>query len=287
MVAPEKLGDKGTIESGGKKVAANPWKEEGLSKIEQKEVGATSRKKYETNTALLKEVGGSGKKTDMSKIDEVEQSRQKKLDELKPGIKKEKEELDKKKTEENAKFEKTVPGQRLKLMKTLKDPNAKPEEIKKAKEKLATLHKGAFSDKDIKAAGAERSKALEDAAQRGDDKAYEQMQSEKAAEDAEKEKNPSKAKKFGSFMKKAGMGLAKGLGGIIADQGKDGLKHFLGVDLDKDDDDDEKDEKKSKKGGKDKGGDGGGSAVGTIMEKYAEVVEENKKLKAMLEKKSE
>jgi hypothetical protein len=287
MKAQDKLGEKGTLKSGGKKVAANPWNEEGLSDKQQDEVGTTSRKKYETNTQLLKEVGGSGKKTDMSKIDEVEQSRQKKLDELKPGIKKEKEDFGKKKTEENEKFEKTVPGQRLKLMKTLKDPNAKPEEIKKAKEKLSTLHKGAFSDKDIKAAGAERSKALENAAQRGDDKAYEQMQSEKAAEDAEKKKNPSKAKKFGGFMKKAGLGLAKGLGGIIADQGKDGLKHFLGVDPDKDDDDDEKDEKKSKKGGKDKGGDGGGSAVGTIMEKYAEVVEENKKLKAMLEKKSE
>jgi hypothetical protein len=283
-----KAGSKAAVKAGKMLGDEAPLSLPGLDRKQKKAVNETGKKKYETNTALLKEVGSGGKKTDMSKIDKVEKDRQDKLDELKPGIKAEKEAVSNKKTEENEKFEKTIPGQRLKLMKTLKDPNAKPDEIKKAKEKLSTLHKGAFSEKDFKAAGAERSKALEEAAQRGDDKAYEQMQSEKATEQAEKEKNPSKAKKFGGFMKKAGLGLAKGIGGIIADQGKDGLKHFLGVDTGKDDDDDdEKEEKKDKKGGKPaKGGGGdGGSAVGTIMEKYAEVVEENKKLKAMLEKK--
>jgi hypothetical protein len=86
-------------------------------------------------------------------------------------------------------------------------------------------------------------------------------------------------------MKKAGLGLAKGIGGIVANQGKDGLKHFLGVDTGKDDDkDDEKEEKKSGASKTSKGGDGGGSAVGSIMEKYAEEVEKNKKYKALLEK---
>jgi hypothetical protein len=203
----------------------------------------------------------------------------------------------KKKSEEAAQAkEKSVTDTKDKWVKTLSDPNASKEDIDKAKKRLDTLHKGKMKDKDYKEAKKQRQAALEDAARAGDDKAFEKMEAEKAAEEEEKKKNPSKAKKFGSFMAKAGLGVAKGIGGIIADQGKDGLKHFLGVDPDKDDDDeddekDEKDKKSKKKGGKDKGkssGDNGGSgsgAVGTIMEKYAEVVEENKKLKAQLENK--
>jgi hypothetical protein len=287
MGAQKMLGDKGTIERGGKKVAANPWKEEGLSEEEQEKVATTSRKKYETNTQLLNEVGGGGKKTDMSKIEEVEKKRQDKLDELKPGIKEEKEEFNKKKAEEKEKFEKTIPGQRIKLVNMLKDPATKPAEIKKIEEKLLKLHKA--NPQLIADAKAERTNKLKEAAQRGDDTAYDQMTSEEAAEEetakAEKEKNPSKGKKFGGFMKKAGLGLAKGIGGIVANQGKDGLKHFLGVDTGKDDDkDDEKEEKKSGASKTSKGGDGGGSAVGSIMEKYAEEVEKNKKYKALLEK---
>jgi hypothetical protein len=195
----------------------------------------------------------------------------------------------KKKTEEEAQTkEKSVNDTKAKWMNTLRDPNASSADIEKAKKRLQTLHKDSVSDKEFEEANKQRKAALEEAAKSGDDKAFERMESEKTAEEEEKKKNPSKAKKFGGFMKKAGLGLAKGIGGMIADQGKDGLKHFLGVDTGKDDDDDdEKEEKKGKKGGKPaKGGGGdGGSAVGTIMEKYAEVVEENKKLKAMLEKK--
>jgi hypothetical protein len=294
--AQQMLGNEGTIEKGGKKVAANPWKEAGLSDEEQGEVASTSRKKYETNTDLLKETNGGGagakekKQSDrMKAIEGVEADRATAFsNDMNTNYSSEKEQQKGKKAEEKEKFEKTIPGQRIKLVNMLKDPNTKPAELKQVEDKLIKLHKA--NPQLIKDAKAERSSKLKEAAARGDDKAYDQMQSEEAAEEtaakAEKEKNPSTGKKFGGFMKKAGLGLAKGLGGIIADQGKDGLKHFLGVDPDKDDDDDEKDEKKSKKGGKEKGGDGGGSAVGTIMEKYAEVVEENKKLKAMLEKKS-
>jgi hypothetical protein len=303
--AGEMLGKEGEIERGGKKIAANPWKTPGMTDKQSTDVGQTSRKKYETNTELLKKTGGTdegkAEKNSADRMKAIEKSEGPEMgpeakrskafsDDMKQNYTAEKDQAAKKKAEEKEKFEKTVPGQRIMLVNKLKDPNTSSTELKKIEEKLTKLHKA--NPQLIKDAKAERSNKLKEAAQRGDDKAYDQMSSEEAAEEesakAEKEKNPSKAKKFGGFMKKAGLGLAKGIGGMIADQGKDGLKHFLGVDTGKDDDDDdEKEEKKGKKGGKpDKGGGGdGGSAVGTIMEKYAEVVEENKKLKAMLEKK--
>jgi hypothetical protein len=295
--AQQMLGNEGTIEKGGKKVAANPWKEAGLSDEEQGEVASTSRKKYETNTDLLKETNGGGagakekKQSDrMKAIEGVEADRATAFsNDMNTNYSSEKEQQKGKKAEEKEKFEKTIPGQRIKLVNMLKDPNTKPAELKQVEDKLIKLHKA--NPQLIKDAKAERSSKLKEAAARGDDKAYDQMQSEEAAEEtaakAEKEKNPSTGKKIGGFMKKAGLGLAKGIGGVLASQGKDGLKHFLGVDPDKDDDeDDEKEEKKGSKGGKASGsGGGGGSGIGTIMEKYAEVVEENKKLKAQLEKK--
>jgi hypothetical protein len=175
-----------------------------------------------------------------------------------------------------------------KWMNTLRDPKASKEDIEKAQKRLKVLHKG--SSKQFAQAQKERQTALENAAKEGDEEAFKKLEDEKGAE---KEKKFSGLKKFGGFMAKIG----KGIGGVVADQGKDGLKHFLGVDPDKDDDDDEddekdkKDKKSKKKGGKDKGkpdgdsGGGGSAAIGTIMEKYAQVVEENNKLKAQLEKK--
>jgi hypothetical protein len=83
------------------------------------------------------------------------------------------------------------------------------------------------------------------------------------------------ASKAGSGLKSlAGMAGSK-LSGMLGDKAGEAKDHFLGKSKDKEEGG------KASGGG---GGGGGGSAIGTIMEKYAEVVEENKKLKAELEK---
>lgn len=184
------------------------------------------------------------------------------------------------KAQEKEKFEKTVPGQRLKLMGTLKDPNASPEDIKAAKEKLNTLHKGAFSKKQMKTAGKERKTALKTAAQTGDEEAYEKLKSEQGE---------SKKAKAGRFFKKAGKATGKGLlsvgkwaGGKALNFGttklNQGINHILGI-QDEDKSEDKGSEKPSAPSGSSAGGGGGG---GGMAETISDLFQENKKLKAQI-----
>jgi hypothetical protein len=278
-----------------------PEKEEAGSKLES--MNPKSRLKVmldqkdkarEAKGTALKEIEGkskqinSGSEDQKSRLNALEEKNQQQIKSFYKSEQKAgtsgflNESIAKKKSEEQAEAkQKAVSENKDKWLKTLRDPNASSADIANAKKRLETLHKGSVSKKDFEAAKKERQAALQDAAKSGDEKAFEKIETEKAAEEDEKKKNPSKLKMFGQGAAKFGLGLLKS-------QGKDGLKHFLGVDPDKDDDDDdEKDDKKDKKKGKggSGGGDGGGAAVGVIMEKYAEVVEENKKLKAQLEKK--
>lgn len=230
---------------------------------------------------------GLGSEQHQSKLMDIDKKRDKKLksfylDEQKAGTSGNlNASIEKKKTDE-AQVEKTKKqsGAKEKWMSTLKDPKASKEDIAKAKERLGAFHKD-VGKKDFKAAKAERRTSLEEAAKSGDDDAYEKWQSERKKTKGEKAKSffKSAGKKMGSGLLSAGKWAGGKALGFAKKQVNSGVDHFLGTKSDEKDDD-----KPSVNVVNNIGGAGGsaGGGVGAIMEKYSEVLQENKKLKEEL-----
>ncbi|PKN93790.1 MAG: hypothetical protein CVU44_08215 [Chloroflexi bacterium HGW-Chloroflexi-6] len=231
---------------------------------------------------------GLGSEQHKTKLMDIDKKRDKKLksfylDEQKAGTSGNlNASIEKKKTDE-AQVEKTKKqsGAKEKWMATLKDPKASKEDIAKAKERLGAFHKD-VGKKDFKAAKAERRTSLEEAAKSGDDDAYEKWQSERKKTKGEKAKSffKSAGKKMGSGLLSAGKWAGGKALGFAKKQINSGVDHFLGTKSDDKDDDKPSVNIVNNIGGA--GGSSGGGGVGAVMEKYSEVLQENKKLKEEL-----
>jgi hypothetical protein len=182
-------------------------------------------------------------------------------------------------TQTGAEEKKENPNSRENLMAIIKDPNSDAEQVEAAQKKLDLLHKrGKFSS--LKSmfsrnstsgsysaeAMSERKKALEEAARNGDEEALKKLE--------QMNKNPQSSSLTGSIWGGLKKGISMGAGFL-----GQGFKDYMSAG--KDSDEEEGDNESESKGGAKSSG---GSAAGTIMEKYAEVVEENKKLKSQLKK---
>jgi hypothetical protein len=184
-------------------------------------------------------------------------------------------------TQTGTEEKKESPNSRENLMAIIRDPNSDPEQVEAAQKKLDLLHKrGKFSS--LKSmlsrnstsgsysaeAMGERKKALEEAARNGDEEALKKLEL--------MNKNPQGSSLSGSIWG----GIKKGLGMGASFLGQ-GFKDYMSAGKDSDEEDGDSESESEGKGGAKSSG---GSAAGTIMEKYAEVVEENKKLKGQLKK---
>ncbi len=177
---------------------------------------------------------------------------------------------------------------RNELMNTIKNKKSSTEDVKSAQEQLDMMHKRGKMDtfksfftpgKTTKSyseqAMESRKQSLKESAKSGDKDAFDKYKTEKA----ERTKN-STWTKFKSGAGSVAGGIASGLGGLIGGLAKSqagNIKtHFGGKSEDKDD--------KEEKSGKEEKSSSGSSGVGAMMEKYGELVVENKKLKEELEK---
>jgi len=177
---------------------------------------------------------------------------------------------------------------RNELMNTIKNKKSSTEDVKSAQEQLDMMHKRGKMDtfksfftpgKTTKSyseqAMESRKQSLKESAKSGDKDAFDKYKTEKA----ERTKNSSWTK-FKSGAGSVAGGIASGLGGLIGGLAKSqagNIKtHFGGKSEDKDD--------KEEKSGKEEKSSSGSSGVGAMMEKYGELVVENKKLKEELEK---
>lgn len=112
--------------------------------------------------------------------------------------------------------------QRIKLMGDISDKNASQADVEKATEELNAMHKrGRFKKGWASKALKQRKASLKEAAERGEEGAFEKYKEHKAA-------NPSKKKRIEKFMKKGGGMALKGMG-KVAGGGLNMLKeHYLG-----------------------------------------------------------
>lgn len=239
----------------------------------------TQLNKSKLNTELLEKVGGKSQQVtgkSMGGVFHAEARRKEKFDENVAAPYK----AEKDKEKQDVK-DKKVSGAKEKWMATLKDPKASKEDIEKAKERLGTFHKD-VGKKDFKAAKAERRTSLEEAAKSGDDDAYEKWQSERKKTKGEKAKSffKSAGKKMGSGLLSAGKWAGGKALGFAKGKLNAGVDHFLGTKDDDKDDDKPSVNVVNNIGGA--GGSTGGGGVGAIMEKYSDVLQENKKLKEEL-----
>jgi hypothetical protein len=194
----------------------------------------------------------------------------------------------KKKKEEEAKSDKAKKesGAKDKWEATLTSGTAKAKDVEKAKERLKKFYPDEYKDdKAFESKDKVRFINLKAEAQKGNDEAFEMMTAEEKAKD--EASFGGKAKKFASkavskvwggvknIGKQAGTGLLKSAtGGITSGINQFGGSVFGKIDFGKafeGKDDDKKDDDKKKSGGMD-----------AIMEKYAETLQENKKLKEQL-----
>ncbi|MCB2179909.1 DUF4157 domain-containing protein [bacterium] len=162
------------------------------------------------------------------------------------------------------------------LISTIQSTNSSEEEVAKAKQQLEDVHgsksnsfKKIFGKDQGSKAMKQREQALKAAAQRGDEGAYEKY---KAYKDA----NPSTGSKIGGFFKKTftkdnmmkGFSTVKGLLGGGGEEKKEETPAPA--------------QQQAMAGGM-----GGGGGMGTIMQEYARVLEENKRLQEKLNEKGE
>ena len=172
-----------------------------------------------------------------------------------------------------------------KLIAIIKDPTKSEEEVNKAQQQLEDLHGSKTNDflkifgKDKKSGLVDdRKSILKNAAKRGDKGAYEKYMAYKKA-------NPSTTDKIGGFFKSTfssenvksyatkGLGMLKGLfGGGGGEQEQQQQQQPGGTTI-------------NLNGGG--GGGMGGGGMATIMQEYARVLEENKKLKEELKAKGD
>jgi hypothetical protein len=177
---------------------------------------------------------------------------------------------------------------RLQLMKTLRDPNTSTEDAEKSEKELKELHqstdvKDMFKLSHARRGKIDRLKALKEKAKKGDQEAYKQLTEEESKTPGfEKFMAKSSGEKAVGIGKGLASGLWKGAKGLFGSTAKDLKTHFFGAEK-------KKEEKKEEKpaappvtvnvGG---GGGGGGGGMMEIMEKYADLRQENKDLKKQL-----
>jgi len=164
---------------------------------------------------------------------------------------------------------------RLQLMKTLRDPNTSTEDAEKSEKELKELHqstdvKDMFKLSHARRGKIDRLKALKEKAKKGDQEAYKQFKEEEAKTPGfEKFMAKSSGEKAVGIGKGLASGLWKGAKGLFGSSAKDLKTHFFGAE-----------KKKEKPATVNVGGGGGGMME--IMEKYADLRQENKDLKKQL-----
>jgi hypothetical protein len=174
---------------------------------------------------------------------------------------------------------------RNKLMQVIQNPKSSSKDVAAAEEKLNMLHKRSKSDKFksfftpgkstkeySEQAKSQRGKSLQSLAERGDDEAFEALKSEK---EAAKEKSQD-TNKGGSGLLSAGKWAGGKALGFAKGKLNEGVNHFLGTK------DKPTSEKKEEKKPEAPAAPSGGGGISAIMEQYAEVLQENKKLKEQL-----
>ncbi|HAY85599.1 MAG TPA: hypothetical protein DCY42_11970 [Chloroflexi bacterium] len=157
------------------------------------------------------------------------------------------------------------------MVQTIQNPKSSSEDVQKAQEELNSLHKrGMFKKGFASQAMDQRKNALKKAAERGDEGAFEKYKEHKAA-------NPSTKSKIGGLMKKGGGMALKGLGALGKGAFNKLKEHYLGksedpapaaapapvaaqISI-------------------------GGGGMADMMEKYADLKQENQELKKKLEEK--
>lgn len=256
------------LEEKHRKIALDP-KVISTAKVQQKQ----AQQKAKALGDRGKEMGIGGKKNlaNLKKLDDTRAKKDKKARE--DLYKQEKED---KKTKS-----------RNQLMSTIRDKNASSEDVKAAQEKLDTLHKrgkwdtfksvftpGKSSKSYSEQAMQSRKISLKGAAEAGDEKAFEKYKSEKAERKAN-----SKTTKVLGFMGKAGLGIGKGIAGLVGGQLSKQLgsykEHFFGKSEEKKEDEGKSEAKEPAQGN-------AGAGFGGIMEKYGDLVRENESLKRKL-----
>jgi len=159
---------------------------------------------------------------------------------------------------------------RNKLVQTIQNPKSSSEDVQKAQEELNSLHKrGMFKKGFASQAMDQRKNALKKAAERGDEGAFEKYKEHKAA-------NPSTKSKIGGLMKKGGGMAFKGLQSVGKGAFNKLKEHYLGK---------SEDPAPAAAPAPAAQISIGGGGMADMMEKYADLKQENQELKKKLEEK--
>lgn len=234
----------------------------------------SSAKKAEELTAKSKDMG-IGSKKNIKNIDKLESDRDKKNKKMMAN-------------QYSSEKEDRHTKSRNDLMNTIRNKKSSTEDVKSAQEQLDMMHKrgkmdtlksffkpGATTKSYSEQALGDRKKVLKESAKSGDKDAFSKYKEEKT----ERTKNSNWTKFKGGVGKAAG-GVASGIGGLLSGYAKKqfgSLKdHYVGKSNEK--------ESKSDPVEKEAKGSSGGTGINAIMEKYSELVIENKKLKDENEK---